>query len=154
MPLDIMVIKTGQGTFHPATPSDQEATNKLKNGQEYGVTLTQLRNGAFHRKLFKLLHFGYDNTERVTVKYKDQRIGQSFKSYRDGLVIRAGYHSFDVDNRGNVKLVAQSLSYTDCSQELVENIYSDVLDVLCKDFSGEYSRERLATLSEELMRYA
>lgn len=149
-----MVIKTGQGTLHPAMPSDQDAIKKLENGKEYGVTLTQLRKGAFHRKLFSLLHFGYDNSERVTVMYKDQEIGQSFKSYRDGLVVRAGYHSFDVDNRGNVKLVAQSLSYTECSQELAENIYSDVLDVLCKDFSGEYSRERLATLSEELMRYA
>ena len=100
-----------------------------------------------------MLHFGYDNSQRKVIEYKGQEVGQSFKSYRDGLVIRAGYHHFDVDNSGQLRLAAQSLSYSDCSQELVEQIYSDVLDVLCKDFAGNYDRHELERISDELMRY-
>lgn len=156
MSLDIMLIKTSDGSFKPATLEDLEACKSLKIGKEFGCTLTQLRNGKFHRKLFSLLKFAYDNSERVTSDFDGEKVEQSFTRFRQDLVILAGYYDVDVAINGDVRATAQSLQYGKCTQELAEAIYSDVLDVICqKVFSdGRYTRESLLEISEELTRYA
>lgn len=155
MAMDLMLVKHPKGYFVPATSADMASTESLKVGKEFGITLTQLRNGRFHRKLFSLLEFAYDNSERVTVEHKGKVIGQSFDSFRDALVIQAGYHHIDVTIKGDVRYTAQSLSYAKCSQELAERIYNDVLQVICKIvFSdGRYTPDELAAISEEMINY-
>ena len=156
MSLDIMLIKTSDGSFKPATLEDVEASKSLKIGKEFGCTLTQLRNGKFHRKLFSLLVFAYDNSERVTAEYQGKEVEQSFTRFRQDLVALAGYYHTDVTTNGDVRVTAQSLQYGKCSQELAEAIYSDVLDVISQKVftDGSYSRDELEAVSDELMRFA
>jgi hypothetical protein len=151
--IDIMLVKTTDGLI-PASEEDRAIVDNLKIGQEFGCTFTTLRSGKFHRLLFALITFGYNNSDRINIEHKGQVVGQSFKNYRDGLVIRAGHHHIDVSANGKTLTYrAQSLSYTECTQELVEQIYSDILDVLCADFTN-YTKDDLDKLVKELIRFA
>lgn len=160
MAIDVMLYKANDGTLHPATDVDKDIINNLKSDQEYGCSLTQLRNGKHHRLMFSLLKFAYDNSERITIEYEGQVIGQSFDSFRESLVISAGYYTMDVvdddlsDEELPIRYRAQSLSYSQCSQDLAERIYNDLLTVICdKVFSGNYAEEELDNISKKLMNY-
>ncbi len=152
--MDIMLTRSGSALL-PATSEDEDTIRALNENKFYGCTLTQLRNGGFHRKTFDLLRFAYENSERITHEYRGQVIGQSFNSFREGIVIMAGYHHIDVLSCGGLTYRGQSLSYKDCSQELIEKIYHDVLDVICqKVFTDErYTKGELERVSDRLSGY-
>lgn len=156
MATDLMMIKNEAGVLKPADPESAELYGKLAKGKPLGLTVKQLRNGQFHRRIFSLIKFCYDNTELPEIEYKGEMVRQSFESFRKRLVILAGHHTMDVSADGKrVELRAQSLSYAQCSQELAEEIYGDLLDVVSKHFfDGQYTPERLHELTEEWMRYA
>jgi len=161
MAVDIVCIKRADHSLVGATQEGIESLQKLKVGMSYGITLTQARKGGYHRRLFSLLKFAYDNTDVPEVLYEGplkqfdgQMIKQSFTSFRRGLVIMAGFYTLDVQTNGDLRFEAQSLSYDKCSQELVEQIYPAVLTVITeKVFNGSYTEKRLDEINSELCGY-
>ena len=154
MSIDVLMTRTYAGLV----PHDEDAAAMLERiplGRPVGITLTEVRKGEFHRRLFSLLSWAYQNTEHPPVEYRGMEVRQSFKSFRDGLVIKAGYHEMDVNNRGDVMLRAKSLSYAETTQDEIEAIYSDILDVIAETlFAGEYTPEQLRALDDEFRRYS
>jgi hypothetical protein len=69
---DLMLVRRGHGLV-PANPSDAEALQKLPIGKELRASITQMRNGKFHRKAFSLLSLGFEYWEPETVVTKIER---------------------------------------------------------------------------------
>lgn len=69
---DMMLIRRGNGLV-PANTSDAEALQKLPIGKELRASITQMRNGKFHRKAFALLGLGFDYWEPETTVTKIER---------------------------------------------------------------------------------
>ena len=149
-----MLLKTPDGALIPASSPDSELIAKLSIGKEYGCTLTQLRNGQFHRKVFALLGLMYDQLPRVTAEHKGQQIEQSFDRFRKEAVILAGHYHTDVTGRGELRLEPHSLSYGNCTQEQIERIYSDLIDLALRELSGYKDREDLEEVVNEILRFA
>lgn len=147
------MIKTATGSFAPATQADLELTQSLKIGKEYGVTLTQLRNGKFHRKIFALLNYLYDALPKHTAEYKGQQVEQSFTSFRKMMVAMAGHYEIEVTASDCVRAVATSISYKECSQQKAEQIYSDVIDKALELLGGSQSRDDLDEIVNNILRF-
>lgn len=152
--MDLMLLKTPDGMFRPATQADIEQVQKLNVGREFGCTLTQLRNGKFHRKVFALLGLMYDQMPRAKVEHEGRQVEQSFNRFRKEQVIRAGYYHTDVTGRGELRLEAQSISYKECSQELIESIYSDLIDLALRSLDGYDDSDELDSIVNQLLGFS
>lgn len=153
--MDLMLFKTDAGYLMPATQADQERMQSLKVGKELGCTLTQLRNGRFHRKVFALLGLMFDQMPKVTAVNKDGTVvEQSFDRFRKEAVILAGHYHTDVTGNGDIRLEAQSISYKDCSQELIERIYSDLIDLALRKLQGYEGKEQLDEVVNKVLGFA
>lgn len=117
-------------------------------GKEILAKVSVPRNGKFHRKAMSLLGFAYDSLkdELPKVIHKGIEVEVSFDSFRRDMVIWSGHGKTTVRVNGNILVEAQSLEYGKCGQELIERIYSDLLDLISRQFS------RLAATPEELDR--
>lgn len=134
------------GHFDCISEEGVEYANRIKVGTVVLVNVRVPQNARFHRKLMALLRFAYDAWEPIAEGAGWQK---SFKRFRDDLIILAGYYQDVVDLEGDIRMEAQSLAYDECSAELKEQIYSDVLDVISSHvFSGKYSPEKLDELTE------
>lgn len=125
-------------------------------GKEILAKVSVPRNGKFHRKAMSLLGFAYENLkdQLPKVTHKGAEVEVSFDSFRRDMVIWAGYGITTVRVNGKILIEAQSLEYGKCSQELIERIYSDLLDLISAKF-GQLAKtpEELDRLTEEWMRY-
>ncbi|WP_299074936.1 DUF1367 family protein [uncultured Paraglaciecola sp.] len=149
-----MLIKSANGSFLPATQADIETMQSLKLGKAFGCTLTQLRNGKFHRKAFALLNLMYEQMPRAQVEHNGETIQQSFERFRKEQVIRAGHYHTDVTGRGELRLEAQSISYKECSQELIEQIYSDLIDLALRSVDGYDSADDLDSVVNQILGFS
>ena len=148
-----MLIKSSSGHLLPATNADVEKLQKFKAGKEIGCTIRTLRNGKFHRKVWALITYLYDHLPRVTGEYKGQKFEQSIDSFKDTMVILSGFHSYGVMNNGVVTYIADSISYENCTQEKIEQIYSAMINVALEKLGEDQSREDLETIVEQLLRF-
>jgi len=146
-----MMIRTADGAFRPATQHDADELAGLPIGRLIGCTMKQLRNGQFHRKLFALLAYLYDVLPAKRAIYEGTEITQSRKRHRDEMVILAGHYTVDVTGRGDIRMVAQSLSYSKCSQRLAETIYSDLIDKALALLGGDQTRDGLDDIINQLV---
>lgn len=131
---------------------DQEALSYLKRvklGSDIIVKVNNPRNAKYHRKIFALLKFAFENKEFDPVFHRGSPIQVSFEMFRSNMIIWAGFHDVVANIRGEVRYQAHSISYGECDQEKAEQIYSGLLTVIGeKLFQGNYTRERLEVISE------
>ena len=154
MSMDLMLVKLGDGSFRPATKEDIERASTLKIGKEYGCTLTQLRNGKFHRKLIALLEYLYDTLPRHKAIYMGKEVEQSFTAFRKMMVALAGFYTPEVAVDGLVRASSDSISYKHCSQEKAEAIYSAIIDKALEMLGNDQTREDLDDIVNNLMGFA
>lgn len=151
MSIDAMLIKTDAGVFAPATIVDAETLAKLSVGKPLGCTIKTLRNGQYHRKLFKLLGYLYDVLPRKKAEYKGEPVEQSFDRFRADMVILSGHYEVDVAHDGKLRLEAHSLSYSQCTQEKAEQIYSSLINKALDLLGEDMTREGLEDIVKQLL---
>ena len=61
MPIEILLEKRPDGSFIPVTPEGVEDAKKFKVGTGVTATITKKQNYQFHKKLFALLGFLFEN---------------------------------------------------------------------------------------------
>lgn len=115
------LIKTREGYFLPAYPSDWESSKRIKVGTE--VYAIQARNPQFHRKYFALLKIGFENQDT----YNDLEI------YRQVIVIKAGYVHWVEGKDGHSYPLPQSISFEKMKQENFEKLYAATLEIISKE---------------------
>jgi hypothetical protein len=140
--------KSPQGGLFPVNQKAVNIHNRMQDDSRYVVSIYEERNIKFHRKIFALLKFAYENTEKIQAEYKGEIITMSFKKFRKDMVIMAGFYSAQVGINGNIILIADSIGFDKCSQSKAEKIYNKLLDVVAsRIFNGGYSREKLDELT-------
>lgn len=108
------------------------------------------RNYEFHKKIFGLIDFAYKNTELPEVEHEGKTIKKSKEQFRKELTILSGFYSADVVGKDQIRFIADSLSYSKCSQSKAEKIFNSMLDVVANMLnSAGYDRETLERLSND-----
>jgi hypothetical protein len=135
----VLLVKRG-GMYLPVTQEDMEKSRRIAHGEILDCTVRKPNDIRKHRRLFALFQAAYELYKEemgrlgedapATGEYAGREIkAMSFDSFRKLLTVKAGYHDPVFYPDGKVKLVPQSLAFENCSDELKEKIYSDVLDV-------------------------
>ena len=129
--MHIILRKTLTGLI-PADPKTEEWYRKIKLGSTVHSDFKQMRNAAFHRKLFALFNLAYEYWEPGKVSSKYGIPEKNFDRFRKDLVILAGHYHSVVRLDGTVRIEADSLSFGSMSQETFNNLYQNILDVIMK----------------------
>ncbi|OOF70051.1 hypothetical protein BKG91_10000 [Rodentibacter caecimuris] len=120
------MTKLPGGTFVPAT--ETEALQKFRNGEQYEIEIKQVRNPAFHRKVFAFFNFCFEHwaADKTEWKYFDER--KQFDTFRKNLTVIAGYKDVTYKLDGSLRVEAQSLSYGNMEQDEFEKCYSALIN--------------------------
>ncbi len=112
------------------------------------------RNYEFHKKIFSLIKFAYENTNLPTAIHDEIEITQSIGVFRNNLIVSSGFYKVDVVKEDEIRFIPDSLAYDKCSQSKAEEIYSALLDTVARLLAGSgYDRETLEKLSIEWEKY-
>ena len=140
-------------TFRAATPYDQEDLKRFKVGDVMEAKVTRVRNPQFHKKMFALFNFAYDHFNPVAV-YRGEKVLKNYERFRQDITILAGYGDPVVNLRGDVRMVARSISFASMSEDDFEKLYSNVIDVILSRVLTNYNKDDLDNVIDQLMSYA
>lgn len=128
------LIKTKEGSYIPAYPSDWEESKRIPIGTE--VRATKDRNPKFHRKFFALLNLGFDNQDNF----------KEFEIYRYIQIMKAGYVQYATGKDGKTYPLPKSISFDKMKEDEFEKLFKAVLAVISKEIgiTGDQAEAELA----------
>lgn len=151
---EIVLTKLPSGALAPADAQAAEFIAKLKLGGAVKVKVTQPRNYRFHKKLFALLNLAFESWEPEGKEYKGELVAKNFDQFRNDVTVLAGFYDTTVTLKGDVRLVAKSISFANMEQDDFDKLYNAVVNVLLARVLTKYTRDDLDEVVERLMAFA
>jgi|TARA_R110000772_G_scaffold173738_1_gene285685 hypothetical protein len=145
-------IKTPSGL----APQDEQARewfDKLSVGRFVDVKVSLPRNGGFHRKFFAMLNVAYASHEWPEIETKFGLARTSFDMFRKYVIVKAGHYEAELTPHGEVRVVPKSLSWAKLEQPEFEKLYSDVLDVILKEFLSNWTNADMDEAVRQMMEF-
>lgn len=120
------------GGFAPESDEEAAKLTKLKAGASVRVKVTQEVNAKFRRKWWALAQFAFE-LWRDTVpemKYRGQEVQPNFERFRKDLTILAGRFHPVWTLKGEMRVEADSLSWSRMDDEQFEAFYSATINAV------------------------
>lgn len=155
--MDAVMVRSEIGLL-PADNKTREWFSKLKIGAQIMAQVTQPRNPAFHRKFFALLNYGFEHWAETQkgVEYKGEPVQPDFERFRKDITILAGRYHAVVTIKGQVRMEADSISFSNMDQTAFQALYSQVIQVLLTRVftSKNWTEERLREVVDQIVEFA
>lgn len=153
--MHISLMKTQAG-FVPADPTTDEFYQKIKLGSIIHSDFKQMRNPAFHRKLFALFNLAFSYWQPGPISSKYGIPEKSFDRFRADLTILAGRYHTEIRLDGSVRVVADSISFVKMDQETFERLYQSVLTVIMQKIPVlcDMTAEEIDNLTDRVIGFA
>lgn len=155
--MDAVMVRSEVGML-PADNKTREWFSKLKIGATVLSSVTQPRNPAFHRKFFALLKYGFEHwaDTQQGVEYKGEAVQPDFERFRKDITILAGRYHAVVNIKGEVRMEADSISFSNMDAEAFEKLYSQVIEVLLTRVfkSSHWTEQALRDVIDGLVEFA
>ena len=148
--MNLNLIKTAQGHLVPASEEDQEFLSKVKIGQVVSADFKKKRNYKFHKKLFALLNYAFDNFEPVT-EYKGQPVQKNRDRFREEITIMTGHYDVVATIGGEVRKQAKSISFASMDDEQFSRLYSGFVDVILQNVLTNYTRDDFKRVEDQIL---
>ena len=128
---------------------------KMEPGELAQAEMVIPRNGKFHRRFFALLNVGFEHWQsgRKHKTYKGQPVLKSFDTFREDIIVLAGFYDQHFDVRDRMVLKAKSISFAAMDDTEFEKLYSAVSDVLLEHVLTHYKRDDLDEVVERIMKF-
>ncbi|NOR68524.1 MAG: DUF1367 family protein [Methylomarinum sp.] len=120
-----------------------ELLRKIKRGDVIEVSVVRKRNYQFHKKLFSLLNYAFENWEHEEVFYKGALVEDNFDVFRENVLIMAGYGYPIVNLKGEVRYIAKSISFASMTQDVFDELYSAVINSILRNVLNNHSEQDL-----------
>ena len=146
----IVLLKTPGGALVPADPQATEYIAKLKLGAPVKAEVKRMRNYQFHKKFFALLDFAFENWEPSEATYKGEIVAKSRKQFRNDVTVLAGFGETTITLKGEVRVVAKSISFANMEQDEFDDLYSATVNAILKHVLTHYSRDDLDAVLDQL----
>jgi len=135
-----------QKNYCSLVPQDKEGMElleKIKLGTVVEVNVVRKRNYQFHKKLFDLLNYAFENWEHEPVFFRGAEVQDNFDTFRENVTIMAGYGFPVVNLKGEVRYKAESISFASMEQDTFDKLYSAVVDSILKNVLDNHSEQDL-----------
>jgi hypothetical protein len=163
------LIKTSDDTLAPIDEEGLAWFRKVKTGALIFADLIRPRNEKFHRKFFVMLDVAFDAWEPEVTTYlpascdgdgvwiADSDLAyippvKDKESFREELIILAGFHNAFYNVNGGVRLKAKSMSFASMDQDQFEELYSAVANVVLQKVLKNYTYGDLEQTVERVLR--
>lgn len=158
--MDLLFQKSATGLL-PACEEAAEWLRKKKLGATILVEPREMRNGAYFRKWFALVQFAYDHWSEcvATIEYNGQPVLPDFERFRKDVTISAGFYHPVVNLKGELRIEAESLKWSQMTEERFDQLYSATIQVMLRRvFNGEvcktWTEGELRAVVEQVMEFA
>lgn len=142
----------------PADPGTMEAIKSMKQGAIITADFKLKNNYEFHKKLFALLTYAYDNWEPGEIDTKWGRPEKNFEVFRESVAIMAGYFDTVFMADGSFRLKAKSLSFGSMEADERCRFYQTALTVICERILPQFDRAEVEEVAakhwNQLMSFA
>lgn len=160
---EITLVKTPDGELRGMSERDVVAYKNFKTrikhleaGELIEIEAKLPRNSKMHRKYFALLNLGFEHWEsnRKHKTYKGKPVTKSFESFREEILILAGFFEQTFTLKGDLKLEAKSIKFAKMEQDEFEDLYSKTINVLLEHVFITYKdRAEIDAVIEQVMRF-
>lgn len=130
---DLALTRSPQGLV-PATADAAEMLAKIGVGKAVNAKVTQPRNGKFHRKFFAMIDVAYSNHEWPELETRFGKVKCSRDLFRQYVTVKAGHYEAALTPHGEVRCVPKSISFGKMDQSEFDQLYSDALDVILREY--------------------
>lgn len=152
-----MLIRSEVGLL-PADNQTREWFSKVKVGSVIMAQVTKPRNPHFHRKFFALMNYGFEHwaDTQQGILYKDMEVQPDFERFRKDITILAGRYHAVVTIKGDVRMEADSISFSNMAEDEFQRLYSQVIDVMLnRVFKGsQWTEQALRDVIDGLVEFA
>jgi hypothetical protein len=149
----IVLMKAPSGALIPCDPQATEYIAGLKLGAPVRAEVKRMRNYQFHKKLFALLNLAYEAWEPTEATYKGEKVAKNFNQFRNDVTVLAGYYETTMTLKGEVRVVAKSISFANMEQDEFDKLYSAVINVILAKILSNYTRDDLDNVIDQLMNF-
>ena len=136
-------LKKRENGLFPIDDEGIEFMRKLKNGDCFECSVVRKRNYAFHKKLFSLLNYAFENWDHEPVFFKGAVVEDNFEVFRENVLIMAGYGFPVVNLKSEVRYIAKSISFANMDQDTFDTMYSAVIDSILRNVLESHSEQDL-----------
>lgn len=129
---DVELLRTDDG-LEPANDEAREAIKNYPFGSYVLADLVKPRNPQFHRCFFALLRFGYrywEPPEYIDVDGVPVSVTKSFESFKDDVIIMAGFSEAVIKLNGEAALRPKSISFSNMEEGEFREVFKRVKDVI------------------------
>ena len=148
MAVELTFMRTQAGFLVPLTEEDAEKIKSYPCNTPIKAKCTQMNNGSFHRLLFSLFQFAYENWNPL-YSGDGEIPNKSFETFRKDLTVLAGHYTtvFRID--GSFTLEPKSLAYGKMSDHEKKSLYNDLCQVVLDQILPSYTIEDLQYCVDE-----
>lgn len=135
------------------------AANKHKLGEAVMATVVKPRSSPFQRKFFALLKFAFDYWEPgdadEPVMYRGQLVEKDFDRFRSDVTILCGFYTPVWNARGEMRLEAASIAFSEMEPEDFLRLYNTAIGVLMKMVmqSKGFTQDQLDAAVDNILRF-
>lgn len=155
--MDVMLQKLPNNCLAPMGELEQAKFAKYKNGAMIRCTVVQMRNGNFFRKWWLLAQYAFDvwKDTMPTMEYRGQPVQPCFDRFRKDLTILAGRYHPVFSARGDMRVEADSLKWSEMDEEAFEGLYSATIDAILGKILGcsRFTEEELRNYVDGVMAF-
>lgn len=161
---EINLVKLPDGKLRGMSERDQLAYARFKSrlenaepGEVIEIEAKLPRNSRMHRKFFALLNLGFETwgSNRKHKTYKGKPVTKSFESFREEVLILAGFYEQTFTLKGELKLEAKSIKFARMEQPEFEDLYSKTINVLLEHVLTTYKNaDEVNDVVEKILRFA
>ena len=128
----IHLLKTAAGGFIPATEDDADLMRRFKVGAVTKAEIAEMRNGKFFRKWWVLAKLAFDLWAETVPdrEYHGVKVLPDFPRFRKDLTIMAGFCRPVWNAKGELRLEAESLKWSEMNEERFDRLYSATINVI------------------------
>ncbi|MDQ1921695.1 DUF1367 family protein [Massilia pseudoviolaceinigra] len=149
-----IVLMKMSNVLVPHDEAAAEFIQKMKIGALMHADFKKVRNYKFHKKYFALVTFAFDQWEpRDGLTYQGQPVKKNKERFRKDVAILAGFFESTVNLKGEVRLEAKSISFSQMDDIEFEALYSATIDVILARILTTFTRDALDDVVEHLLRF-
>jgi hypothetical protein len=136
--------------------SDEEAEKLQRFKGVIKCEITEMRNGPFFRKYWKLISvaFDYASANMIPRQHNGVEVVMCKDQFRKDITVMAGYYDPVFTVHGDVKLEAKSLQWSKMTEEDFAKLYSATIDVILQKVLPGLDEDDLNEALERTLAYA
>jgi hypothetical protein len=149
---DIVLMKSSSDVLIPYDEGAAEFVRKMKTGELAHADYKRVRNYKFHKKYFALIKFAFDQWEpKDNLQYLGQPVLKNIKRFRKDVAILCGFFETTVNLKGEIRLEAKSISFSQMDEIEFEELYQATISVVLARILKNYSRADLERVVDQLL---